>query len=290
MLLNLKKYYRPRSLEGALQLLNADPTGCFILAGGTYLNASAPQEVEEVVDISRLKLNAIQQSELMIHIGATVTIQSILDDSKLGKFANGILTRACRSNSISRMIRNQRTVGGELIAGARYSDLAAVLLALEARVKFMQLNMEEGRKPVAALWATHGNEVVQRRAAPLGLILEIILPKPARTFSCAFERIAQIESQPSMISAAACVEFSEGNVCAGVRVALGAFAETPERWRSLEAQLQGQPLTSELIESVCKASTLDVQPMGDSRATPDYRRRVTPRLVQRVLHQCLGGG
>lgn len=288
MLLNLRKYYRPRSIEAAVRLLSANPGRCVVLAGGTHLLAASRRDVEEVVDISSLKLRMLNREEGAVHIGAMATLQSILENPRLAKFANGILIGACRRNSVSRMIRNQRTVGGEICANWKRSDLATVLLALKARVKLMTLSLEEKEMSISDFWsmpAFRSGKTGIGQAIP-GLLLEIVVSTPAPSGSAAFEHIEQIESQPSLVSGVAVLAFDENHQCTEARVALGSFAEVPCRLTPLESYLQGKVLTSEVIESTGSVGWGELRPISDARASGTYRQTIAAVLIQRLLRRC----
>src|SRR5215208_3476080 len=69
-------YHRPNTLDEALTLLsqpNRSPLG-----GGTLLSHSKADPVE-AVDLQSLSLNLIKQQGNMLEIGATVTLQQLLD-------------------------------------------------------------------------------------------------------------------------------------------------------------------------------------------------------------------
>lgn len=290
MLINLKKYYRPRSVEAAIRLLSANPGRCRVLAGGAHLLTRSDRDIEEVVDISALKLRAMKQEESVIRLGATVTLQLMMDNPRLRKFAGGILIQACRRTSVSRMIRNQHTLGGEICVPQNHSDLAVVLLALDARVKFINFSMEEKEMSVSEFWSMLAKPRSRKDPAFVlpGLLLEILIPRRKQS-AAAFEAIAQIASQPSLISAGAVIDFAEDHTCATARVALGAFADKAIRLAHIESQLQGKPLTRELIDFASSRGWDELQPISDARASSGYRRTVAPRLVRRVLSQCLKG-
>ena len=71
-------YHRPQTLSEALTLLSQPNT--FPLGGGTLLSHPQSDSVE-VVDLQALGLNSLKKSGNNLEIGATVTLQQLLDDS-----------------------------------------------------------------------------------------------------------------------------------------------------------------------------------------------------------------
>ncbi|MDD5543980.1 MAG: FAD binding domain-containing protein [Acidobacteriia bacterium] len=291
MLMNLRKYYRPRSLEAAVQLLSANPARCLVLAGGTYLVPSGRRDVEELVDISALKLKVMKQDAAVIRIGATVALETIIDNPRMRKFAGGIMRDACRANSASRMIRNQRTLGGEICSPLIFSDVAPVLSVLDSRVKFVNFSMEEKELPIAEFWVNLDRHRSKKEPQGYfsGLITEVSIPLLPKTSSAAFERIAQIPSQPSLLSAAAVIHWGEGGVCSEARVALGSYRGRADRLAAVEDALKGKALTRESIEAACGTNWTSLSPVSDNRASEAYRSAAAPSLVRRTLERCLKG-
>lgn len=251
---------------------------------------SAQPEVEEVVDLAALRLKNMKQEESVIRLGAMVSLQALVENPRLRKFAGGIIPQSCRSLSVSKMMRNQKTLGGEICGGDAASDLAAVLLALDARVKMVNSIMEEKEWPVAEFWSVPTKRRGRKEAAAQpGLLLEVIIPRPAKGATAAFERIAQIESQPSLMSVAAVIHFDAEKNCAEARIAVGSFAPGARRLGKIESALKGKPLSAESVESACPLGWDEVQLLSDTRASSEYRRAVAPALVRRVLLRCMRG-
>jgi CO/xanthine dehydrogenase FAD-binding subunit len=118
-----------------------------------------------------------------------------------------------------------------------------------------------------------------------GLLLEIVVSAPPS--SCgAFEHIEQIESQPSLVSAAAVLAFDGNHQCTEARVALGSFADMPCRVPQLESYLQGKVLTPEVIESAGSTGWDRLRPLTDAQASGGYRQSIAPVLIRRLLRRC----
>src|SRR5512139_2456705 len=101
-------YHRPQSLDEALTLLtqpNRIPLG-----GGTLLSRSTADPVE-VVDLQALSLDSITKNGNNLEIGATVTLQQMLESVHCPEALKSALKLEAPLN-----IRNTATVAGTLVA------------------------------------------------------------------------------------------------------------------------------------------------------------------------------
>ncbi len=118
-------YHRPESLEKALELL-ARP-GTFALGGGTYLSRQG-MESFEVVDLQALGLSEIKNKGTYLELGATVTIQQLMDDQNCTPALRSALKLEAPLN-----VRNAATVVGTLVVADGRSPAAVAMLTLDAK-------------------------------------------------------------------------------------------------------------------------------------------------------------
>jgi CO/xanthine dehydrogenase FAD-binding subunit len=131
-------YYRPQTLEEALALLGREEIVTIPLGGGTFLNSPAypaahsPSSDIAVVDLQALRINTFERNGTLIKIGATVTLQAMLDIPGLAE----AIYRAVR-NETTFNLRQVATVAGTLVAAGGRSPFATVMLALDARLTIL---------------------------------------------------------------------------------------------------------------------------------------------------------
>jgi CO/xanthine dehydrogenase FAD-binding subunit len=122
-------YHRPQTLEEALKLLsepNSRPLG-----GGTVLTQSADESFS-VVDLQDLGLDNLRKSGNHLSIGATVTLQVLLESPfTLPALKTGITLDAPLNQ------RNRRTVAGSLITCTGRSPFATMMLSLDAKLSVL---------------------------------------------------------------------------------------------------------------------------------------------------------
>ena len=77
-------YHRPRSIAEALRLIERSSPVTLPLGGGSVLSHQRGEEIE-VVDLQALGLNRISRSGNSLAIGATVTLQQLLESLDIPK-------------------------------------------------------------------------------------------------------------------------------------------------------------------------------------------------------------
>jgi carbon-monoxide dehydrogenase medium subunit len=69
------------------------------------------------------------------------------------------------------------------------------------------------------------------------------------------------------------------------RVALGAVAPTPVRARQVEAALEGQALSDEVIARAAEAAAGECSPISDIRGSAEFRRHIVRVTTERMLKE-----
>jgi len=198
----ITEYYRPETLPEALELLkhpNALPLG-----GGTLLSQLKSASLK-VVDLQALGLNNIQQKGNTLEIGATTTLQELLEN----EFTPEILKSALRLEAPLN-IRNAATVAGTLAATDGRSTFATAMLALDAK-----LSVQPGDEELEI-----GNYLPLRGEVLQGkLITAITIPLNTKL---AFESVARTPADKPIVCAAL-AQWLSGRT----RFTLGGYGKTP---------------------------------------------------------------
>jgi carbon-monoxide dehydrogenase medium subunit len=79
----------------------------------------------------------------------------------------------------------------------------------------------------------------------------------------------------------------DGDRCREVRIALGAVAPTPIRAREAEACLRDRAIDDGLIAAAARAAMNESRPIGNVRASAEYRRQMVAVLTRRALGEAL---
>src|SRR3990172_1768217 len=122
------EYHRPETLEEALTLLTRPGVVSRPLGGGTAIDRFGPGSLA-VVDLPRLALNKVQERGNWIDLGATVTLQTLLDTPNLPEALYETIRRVAAHN-----LRQGATVAGTLVAAEGRSPFGTAMHALDAAI------------------------------------------------------------------------------------------------------------------------------------------------------------
>ncbi len=245
------EYNRPKTLEEALQLLARKQPATVPMGGGSALNRYTLEPLA-VVDLQGLPLSSIQHQGNNIDLGATVTLQALLDTSDLPAALHRSIQQEANFN-----LRQVATLAGTLAAGSGRSPLVTVLLALDATITTLT-NQGEDKISLGDLLPVRG-EYLSRR-----LITQIRLPSNVRL---AFDYVARSPADQPIVCASVAQWPSMRT-----RVALGGYGKTPV------LALDG-PEPGGVIEAARNAYSQ----AEDVWAGADYRREVAGVLAGRCL-------
>jgi probable selenate reductase FAD-binding subunit len=237
-------YLRPQTLDEALTLLKQPNT--VPLGGGTLLSALKTDSVK-VVDLQALGLNTIKKQGNALEIGATVTLQQLLEDKNCPEMLKPAIKLEAPLN-----IRNSATVAGALVACDGRSTFATVLLAMDAKCSVIS-----GQSSVISV----GDFLPLR---PGGLITSIQIPLNVKT---AFETVARTPADKPIVCAAL-AQWNSGRT----RLALGGWGKSP--------MLAMDGTESEGLEAAARNACHEA---ADEYASAEYRMDVAAVLAKRCL-------
>lgn len=236
-------YHRPKTLDEALTLL-AQPN-LVPLGGGTLLAHPAADPVE-VVDLQALSLNTVKKQGNHLEIGATVTLQQLLESEHCPEALKSALKLEAPLN-----LRNAATVAGTLVACDGRSTFAATLLALDVKLTTI-VNRQSS--------IVNLGEFLPLR--PRGLITSIVLPLNVKL---GFDYVSRTPADKPIVCAAL-AQWNSGRA----RLALGGHGKSP--------LLAMDGTEAEGIETAARNAFHEA---ADEWGSAEYRMNVAATLAKR---------
>lgn len=271
-------YVRATSLAHAIGLLQKDPDGTKLVAGGHTL-------------IPTLKLR-LASPALLIDIGSLDELKGIevADGIRIGaltKHAELLLSEPLReilpifhqtADLIADpQVRNRGTIGGSLANADPAADWPAVVVALKAE---LELAGPTGRRRIAA--SDFFVDIMTTALDPVEVLVAIHIARPKPGTQFRYRKIRHPASGYAVVGVAValCVEnsiVSEATI--GITGATGhAFAAD-----TASAHLVGHSLSSQNIESAARIASEQAECLSDQYASADYRKHLVKIEVIRAL-------
>lgn len=239
-------YHRPKTLDEALTLLTRP--NMIPLGGGTLLAHPTPDPVE-AVDLQALGLDTVKKQGNSLEIGATVTLQQLLESEHCPAALKIALKLEAPLN-----LRNAATVAGTLVACDGRSTFAAVLLALDSKLD-IRYSKEDSR-------VSNIGDFLPLR--PGGLITSITIPLNVKL---AFDYVSRTPADKPIVCAAL-AQWNSGRT----RLALGGCGKSP--------LLAMDGTEAEGVEAAARNAFHEAT---DEWASAEYRMDVAATLAKRCM-------
>lgn len=269
----------PNTLKEACALLS-DNAEAKVIAGGTALLTLIKHGIfvpKTLVNLKKIKgaSDISYDAQTGLRVGALAAIYDI-EASPLVRQHYPVLAEACHVVANIR-IRNMATIGGNLAHGDYQSDPPTVLVALNAVVELLSRAGTRQMKLSEFLKGSY-----ETALEPDELVSVLIVP-PAESLSGTYTKFTTGSSEERPCVGVAALTTMEKDVCAELRLVVGAVSPKPVRLEKAESMARGEKLTSQLIERISSDASSSVDPIDDLRGTVDYKRHLVHVLVRRAL-------
>lgn len=268
-------HYTPKTLENALLALEEEPYT--IMAGGTDLMVKhrswsdlPPDFNQSILFISQLKaLNYIRKEGAYLHIGATVTLQRLLEDKSTPKLLNeavGVMA--------SYAIRHTATLAGNIGNASPAGDSLPVLYVLNAEVVLLS---KAGRRklPIESFIQGPGKTALKSNELIEEVIIECV-EESDFYYRKVGGRKADAISKVCFAGLKILRANTHGHTTFETRMAFGAVGPTIIRSKALEADYNSGLIDNEQLILGYEAL---IKPIDDQRSNALYRKQIAMNLM-----------
>ena len=274
-------FVEPASVSEACALLEEDPEGSAVFAGGTDILVDLKAGLRHhrrLVSLGRIdELKDIElAADGALRIGATATINSVARHHGITERFPGINDAAM--SLAAEQVRNQATVAGNLCMAVPSADMAPILLAHGAAMRVVSPAGERA-VPLREFFVGPRETVLE----PADVVVAIDVPPPAPGGGDASLRQGGRVSLSLPMAAVAAVVVMDGGLCRQATVALGAVAPTPILATAAGDAVAGKELSEDVLREAGELASAAAIPIDDLRATKEYRLELVKVLTRRVL-------
>ena len=278
------RFFRPKALQELLACKKEQGARARILDGGSNVlvyikEGSIPDGT--LVDVRSLEaIKGIAVRDGWIEIGAGEVIADVIESpvirehvpylaSTLRKFANPL-------------VRNMATLAGNIADSSPIGDSIPPLIVLGAEV-VVASTAGERVIPVEEFFTAPGTNVLEGEE----VILKVRFPVP-REGSGGHVKLGLRKGTSCSVASAAVWLVQERGRVKDIRIALGGVAPTPMRAPETEAAFRGQEPDWDAVTRLSAGVAKEVSPITDVRATAEYRRQVSVKIVAKAVREALG--
>lgn len=273
-------YVAARSVEEALELMAKHGEDGKLLAGGhslipaMKLRLQSPHTLIDLGTVPGLRSVKVDANQLVI--GALTVHADVAASDLVRRHVPGLSDAASVIGDMQ--VRNRGTIGGSVAHADPAADLPVILTALNASFVAQSAS---GTRTIAVddfftdfyTTALNANEI----------LTEIRVPIPASGTGTAYAKLPHPASGYVVVSAGAMITRQASGTCASARIAVGGLSSGPIRAIPTEMELQGKPLTSQVIAAAAAKAAEETDPVEDSYAGAEYKQHVATVYVRKAI-------
>ena len=276
------KYISPKTKEEALRILKGEGANACIVAGST--NVLPDIKVKKLspkilIDITAIEeLRGIDKKKDKIRIRPLTTVAELAYSELILKESKVLIQAA--EQFADPLVRNNATIGGNLVTASPAADMAVPLLTLDALVKIESVRQKREVK-LKEFFLGPGKTVLQDDEMIVGIEFE----QSDINKNGYFIKIGQRKAMAiSIVSVAVNLEVRQNKINQ-IRIAAGSVALMPIRLTGVEEYLKNKEIKNGLIEEAINKVSEEVNPISDIRASEEYRRHISGILFKRAFEK-----
>ena len=279
MIMKFEKYFRPESLQEAIDLMKEYKGEYKLLAGGTdvviRLKAHALR-VKTIIDISRVpELSGVRIEDGKLYVGANTRLMDLSKNPDVVNSEWEILAE-CAGHVSSTQVRNVATLAGNNVNASPSADTTPALLMCDAVV---HIAGPDGKRDVAVDDFLLGPGKVDLKDGEI--VVGFTFPKQKENSQAAYIKFAiRGDTDIAIVNAGARIGLGADGKVSDARLVLGAVAPRSIRMKEVEDFLIGKKATEAIIEEAAAMAR-------DQRATAEYRKQMAYVNLRNAMTEAL---
>jgi carbon-monoxide dehydrogenase medium subunit len=273
-------YVAARSVEEALALMAKHGEEAKLLAGGHSLIPAMKLRFQTppiLIDLGTVpELRGVRVDGSHLAIGALTVHADVASADLVRKHLPGLSDAASLIGDVQ--VRNRGTIGGSVAHADPAADLPVILTALNA--SFTVQSTSGSRVIAVDDFFTDFYTTAMRSDE---ILTEIRVPIPAPRTGTAYAKLPHPASGYVVVSAGALITRQASGSCASARVAIGGLGSGPIRAIATELELQGKPLTTQIVADAAAKAAEETDPVEDSYASVEYKRHVATVFARKAI-------
>ena len=277
-------YVAAHSVDEALQLLEKHGEEGKLLAGGhslipaMKLRLTSPRTLIDLGTVPGLSGIRVDGGNLII--GVLTVHADVAASDLVRKHLPGLADAAAVIGDVQ--VRNRGTIGGSVAHADPAADFPVILTALNAA---FVVKSSSGSRVIAV--DDFFTDFYTTAMAANEILTEIRVPIPASGSGTAYAKLPHPASGYVVVSAGVMITRQSSGTCVTARIAMGGLGSGPVRAIAVEMELQGKPLTPQVIAAAAAKAAEETDPVEDSYAGADYKRHVATVYARKAIEAAI---
>jgi aerobic carbon-monoxide dehydrogenase medium subunit len=273
-------YVAAHSVEDALDLMAKHGEDGKLLAGGhslipaMKLRLQSPRTLIDLGTVTGLRGIRLDHNELVI--GALTVHSDVATSDLVRKHLPGLAEAASLIGDMQ--VRNRGTIGGSVAHADPGADFPVILTALNAA---FVVQSTAGTRIISV--DGFFTDFFTTAMSTNEILTEIHVPLPGAASGSAYTKLPHPASGYVVVSAGALITRQASGTCTASRIAIGGLGSGPLRAIATEMELQGKPLTPQLIISAAAKAADESDPVDDPYASADYKKYVATVYARKAI-------
>lgn len=246
-----------------------------LVAGGTDLFVQQPHDLmaKDLRFLSREKsLKKIWKDDQYCYIGTGVNIEEI-KNSELLKDQIPQIKNYFRLFA-STPIRNQATLGGNLVNASPIGDATIFFLALDSKIC---ISNDNGKREIQLNDFYRAYKKLKKKSDELVEYLKF--PLVTSTYKFNYEKVSKRKYLDIASVNSAMLVSLENNIIKAAHLSAGGVSPVPLYLSETVNYLSGNELTHETILNACQIADKEISPINDVRGSEKYKRLLLRQLI-----------
>ncbi|HVO91379.1 MAG TPA: xanthine dehydrogenase family protein subunit M [Terriglobales bacterium] len=277
-------YAAAHSVDEALALMAKHGEDGKLLAGGhslipaMKLRLQSPRFLIDLGTVPGLREIKIDGDQLVIGV---LTVHTDVATSELvRKHLPGLSDAASMIGDVQ--VRNRGTIGGSVAHADPAADLPVILTALNASLVAQSASGSRAI-PVDDFFTDFYTTALKANE----ILTEIRIPIPSSATGTAYAKLPHPASGYVVISAGALIARQASGSCSSARIAIGGLGSGPIRAIATEMELQGKPLTTQVVAAAAAKAAEETDPVEDAYASTEYKQHVATVYARKAIEAAL---
>ncbi|CAJ52070.1 FAD binding domain-containing protein [Haloquadratum walsbyi] len=282
------EYHIPDSVSEATRLL-AELPEAELMAGNQSLGIAMSNRVatpDHIIDINGLtELDYLDIGDKKIEIGAMVRHRDMEKSSALTE-AFPILSISA-GKIAGPVVRNRGTLGGSIGEADPGGNYPSVLVAMGGEIELLSTDHTRTVDATDYFTADTTDSINENELIKCARFSK--KPFPSHRTGMAFLRKKEAAQSWPIVSVASAVRVADPThqnpVIEEARVGYANASDVPLRLQSVEAAIEGEPISEQTLRTAGERAYDEVQPQSELHADETYKRELACELTKRVFRR-----